>query len=105
MKDFDIWLAVVLTAFAFFLLVNYAFAHSWYERSCCSDKDCGPVKYEEITEHPDGSISWRHCNWPAGDSRIKKSRDGLFHVCVAPLGPAMNSTGYCYCIYKPAPMF
>ena len=105
MESYDIWLAIVLVVVAFFLLVNYAFGHDWYDNECCNDKDCSPVDYSEVQEHSDGSITFRHCHFPASSHRIRKSKDGEWHVCIAPLGPDNNSTGYCYCVYKPAPMF
>jgi len=105
MKEYDIWLAVVLTVVAFFMLITFAFGHEWYDNECCNDTDCSPVDPAEVQEHGDGSITFRHCNFPADSTRIRWSHDSDFHVCIAPSGPENMSTGWCYCIYKPRPMF
>ena len=98
------WLFIVALV-TFGVWIGVANAHSWYDPVCCNDRDCSPVDYNEIQEHGDGSITFRHCNFKANDTRIRWSHDGEWHVCIGPNGPENNATGYCYCIYKPRPVF
>jgi hypothetical protein len=71
-------------------------AHSWYDTYCCNTKDCAPVVASTVVVTPDG---WRVTLGP-GDhplvtkpimalvpftsSKIRRSQDSDFHVCVFP---------------------
>jgi hypothetical protein len=59
--------------------------HSWYDESCCHDKDCHPVPCAQIEKIGQG-WQWRDGNqrhWFPPD-RLKLSQDGHCHVCVSP---------------------
>ena len=76
-------------------LAGPAAAHSWYEPSCCSSRDCMPV--------PAGTVTWTKEGWhvtleqhehvfatgpideviPHDDPRIRQSLDGNAHVCLS----------------------
>lgn len=92
------------------VLARQAAAHSWYDFACCSGRDCAPAPVHAVSEERGG---WRvtlqpgeHPMVPAGspartwliafnDPRIRKSRDGAFHPCVAHVG------GDLLCLYVP----
>lgn len=81
-----------------------ASAHSWYDSDCCSNEDCVPVLASTVRETPRGfvytPISGRSCFFPKDSAmqRIRKSKDGEYHVCI-------TKNGVCQCIYKPDLMF
>lgn len=63
-------------------------AHSWYEPYCCSDKDCKPLRPEEVTEDTDqyiviinGKVAYEI---PKDSKIIRPSQDGNFHICISP---------------------
>jgi hypothetical protein len=82
------------------LLPLPAIAHDWYDRNCCSDRDCEPLPPEAVEDMADG---W-HINYiSARGFRVKfvlphgkerHSHDGQFHGCAAP-------TNF-YCLYVPS---
>jgi hypothetical protein len=41
-------------AAAVMLLNGAAVAHSWYDESCCHDRDCRPIPCEQIEKLADG---------------------------------------------------
>jgi hypothetical protein len=45
---------VCLLAAALMLVSGAATAHSWYSEQCCHDKDCHPVRCQEIEKISDG---------------------------------------------------
>lgn len=60
-------------------LCNRAPAHSWYPDHCCSDKDCYPVRCEEVKAIGDyyywrGHAFAKNASYP--------SKDGNCHVCI-----------------------
>jgi len=84
-------LIIVLIAL---LCATLAFAHSWYPRECCSDKDCKPVACDSLSEGE--LITPRSSRIPAmiyteggakyyGEKRwLKPSPDDQCHVCIQP---------------------
>lgn len=66
-------------------------AHGWYDLECCSNKDCAPVKPNEVTVTEKG-YSFRGKHVPGWAHR--RSKDGQFHACV--LGD-----GTLRCLYIP----
>ncbi len=69
-------------ALALLLCANgaYASGHEWYPSACCSDKDCHPVRCEEIKTSPD-YYWWHGIGFPRNASY--PSQDGACHVCVS----------------------
>ena len=120
--------AFIIAAVIFGLWLGVANAHEspggmTYSGWCCNDNDCAPINYEDVTEHPDGSITFRHCRFRdvligsaeqlAGDGVIKQSTDGEWHACILPDneegwqfdgGPYQNN-GQCRCLYRPPRLF
>jgi hypothetical protein len=82
-------------------LVGTARAHDWYDQACCHDKDCRPVKCEDIeritTAHGSGWIWHRDKGgiWFPQD-RLKHSLDGNCHACIS---EATTPPGIC--LYMP----
>jgi hypothetical protein len=71
--------------------------HSWYDESCCHDKDCHPVPCEQIERLKFG-WQWRNGkvrHWFPPD-RLKASHDTACHVCVSP-----DTIPSGICIYLP----
>jgi hypothetical protein len=88
-------------AAAVMLLNGDAAAHSWYDESCCHDRDCHPIPCEQIEKLGDGWV-WRdmatkHPYWFPHD-RLKASRDNACHVCVSP-----KTVPGGICLYVPLP--
>lgn len=58
-------------------------AHSWYDGTCCSEKDCRPVKLGEVKLQGDGWLVVPTGELlPFNDIRLKHSRDPLMHRCL-----------------------
>ena len=61
-------------------------AHSWYDQSCCSDRDCHPVNSDDLVEVENGC--WKYL--PTGarfcGNQVKPSQDKHWHVCVSNTG-------------------
>lgn len=72
---------VVRTFIILLLLTTNAFAHSWYDHECCSDKDCHPIEdCDELIDNADGSVRWK--DFVFSKERVKPSQDKYCHVCV-----------------------
>jgi hypothetical protein len=75
-------------------------AHSWYDLSCCSEKDCHPVPQEELEQ--DGNGDWVHL--PTGlrfhGSMIKPSQDKHWHICYSPDNGIHKDIPYCVYIQQ-----
>lgn len=88
-----------------------------YPLSCCSGVDCAEVSGATIKEGPDaitvtlaiGSHPMVQ-HWPVtftvpyGDSRIKDSPDGVWHVCVSRQNPQLSAAmmgGQLLCLFQP----
>lgn len=83
-----------------------AFAHSFYDANCCSDRDCRPLEWEWVKTTPEGYwISEPGALAPAfvpfGDKRIRPSPaedlEQRFHICTQ--GGLPN--GRVLCLYVP----
>jgi hypothetical protein len=92
---------VCLLAAALMLVNGAATAHSWYSEQCCHDKDCHPVRCQEIEKISDGWLwhdkATKRRHWFPHD-RLHASRDDTCHVCVSPL-----TTPSGICLYVPLP--
>ena len=64
--------------------------HSWYDASCCSDKDCRSVSDDDILEG-DADYIYLPNGLHFPKSMEKPSHDKNFHVCYEGKRP--------YCIY------
>lgn len=83
------------TALALMLTASGAVAHSWYDATCCSARDCAPVPAASIVAMGDGYhvtlmpgdhplIRWPlRTVVPYGDPRINWSQDASQHACIA----------------------
>lgn len=83
-------------------------AHSWYDLTCCSDRDCAPVPDRSIVAMGDGYhvtlmpgdhplIRWPlRAVIPFDDPRVHLSKDARQHACIG-VGPD-NYQGI-LCIY------
>lgn len=71
-------------------LMDEARAHSWYDTSCCSGRDCEAISIEAVTESATGwTVDYLskqgfivHGFTPRGKER--DSQDGQFHGCAMP---------------------
>lgn len=74
------------------LVASPVSAHDWYDRECCSDHDCAPIKRSIIQWTPTG---WRVVIRPGEHplarqrieavipfSQIRQSRDQFWHACI-----------------------
>ena len=101
-----IWL-LVLAGIVVAFHVTPAFAHSWYDGACCSDKDCAPIPREYVTERKDGYEVHIPAGGhplvdepldafvPYGDSKDRRSHDANFHGCISAY------SGKLICLYSP----
>lgn len=70
---------IALVLLALDLVIGDAFGHDWYPASCCSDRDCGPLSRDLVTETPAGyTLSTGEF---IDRKRVKFSPDGEFHIC------------------------
>lgn len=92
------------TALAVLIISGAAWAHDaptgWsYSPACCSNRDCGQVPADWISEGQDGvRIMPTGEVIPYSDSRIKVSPDGLVHWCRSPYDPSPRTI----CLYLPS---
>lgn len=99
-----IWRIAFLALVGFYLLLSCAViasAHDWYDPWCCNTNDCAPERPGQVTEGPGGygvRLGDRRVLVPFGDTRIKDSKDGRFHVCELPQGQVR-------CLYVPMRSF
>lgn len=65
----------------------------WYDRDCCSNRDCEPIPEEAVSVTQAGQWHVRYINFNGAlvdadvpRARIRPSRDGRFHACSTPVG-------------------
>jgi hypothetical protein len=74
--------------------------HSWYDATCCTEKDCRPVVKGEVTLTKDGWLvkpvdrAWSQVI-PFTSYKVKPSMDVNMHICVG--------LSQIFCLYKPDP--
>lgn len=90
-----------------------AYAHQaptgWsYDPACCSGRDCAQIATSRVKPTSDGwlvtvgpgdhpiIVDQQTYRIPYTDSKIRKSGDEFFHLCIAPYDPT-----YVYCFYVP----
>lgn len=78
------------------LSASPAFAHSWYDARCCSDRDCHPVPCGQLRADADGGVTFLPTGVQFFRENVLLSRDAQCHICTS--HPETNS-GYGYCAY------
>lgn len=69
-----------------------------YPPSCCSNQDCREVATVDVLEGPDGYRIRQNGETVAyGDTRLKDSPDGAFHLCTV----AGTDEGRTLCLFVP----
>lgn len=75
------------------LIAVLASVHLWYDKECCADVDCHPVPPGTVKELRDGVAVTGYGILDYSDPRLRWSKDGGEHVCIAPSG--------LMCVYRP----
>ena len=104
-------MVLAVAGMALMIYVKFAYAHEapagWeYDQGCCSDRDCGVMAFNTVVPTQEG---W-HVRLEAGDhhyfegavdmvipfddSRLRKSQDTEFHIC-------LSKSGILFCLYVP----
>ncbi len=78
------------------LLATSAQAHSWYDGRCCSGRDCHPVPCDDLSQDPDGSVTFRPTGVHVFRENVLPSQDAQCHLCTSKPG---RNEGYGYCAY------
>ena len=92
-RAYKLHLSALLVVGTLLLTIASSFGHSWYDASCCSNRDCHPVNAEDVIELENGSWKYLPLNIVFTKDKVKPSRDGKFHVCYGP------ESHYPFCIY------
>lgn len=91
------WL-MFMAALAF---ATYVKAHSWYEPSCCSDRDCEALAPERIQITPQGYVLPNGQTVPFGQERVSPDKD--YHWCRYPgTQPLVHPYNERVCFYAPS---
>jgi hypothetical protein len=93
---------VVLVAFLTFVLWSeVAKAHSFYEASCCNDRDCAPLPPEQVQVTPQGYVLPNGQTVPFGQERVSPDKD--YHWCRYPgTQPLVHPYNERVCFYAPS---
>ncbi len=86
----------MVAALVALLLATGAHAHSWYDGRCCSGRDCHPVPCEDLSQGPDGSVTYRPTGVHVFRENVLPSKDAQCHLCTSKPG---RNEGYGYCAY------
>lgn len=82
---------------AMVLLASPAYAHSWYAKECCDNRDCAPI----LEKHRNGAGDWvvtTKIGTTTFSSKIviKPSQDEEDHACmIPPFGPGQSPMPLC----------
>lgn len=104
-----LWIIVFLCAFK--LAVGGAHAHSWYDRDCCSHRDCFSVV--KMMTRPDGTLFLLNngeqvmvSNYYFGllqrAGKLRASKDDNWHVCYRDYKFGHFNERVAECVYSPA---
>lgn len=94
-------IAVAALVAAFVFVAPVAFAHSWYDYVCCSDRDCYPLPDDAVLEEQSNGdylvrwvspLSGKIIEGRVVKRNVKDTRDGRIHGCE-------RSDGLPRCIY------
>lgn len=81
-------------------IVSEAYAHSWYDRSCCDVTDCTPLPPDAVQVTPQGYRLPNGQLVPFARARVSMDRD--FHWCRrSPTSPLIEPYGELACFYAP----
>jgi hypothetical protein len=101
---------LVIVSLALIGTANRAFAHSWYDPHCCSDKDCAPVTHSQrtVVNGIPGEIMTSKIGTtfvPDSFKSVYPSRDAELHICMTLPTAEPNSGDIApsrpICVYKP----
>lgn len=84
-----------MTALAVILIFSPVQIHSWYDQSCCKDRDCHPVNCDTVHKTYDGGWNWEGIHFDR--QKLRVSQDDGCHVCVIPDAGVLEGI----CIYLP----
>ena len=101
---FDILIVALFGLLIFIALSNSkAHSHEWYDKECCSDKDCAPVEEIKFLTDKEGratvSVKTKH-GYAEGQLKhitIRPSKDDEYHACLVVYHAAVIR-----CLYVPA---
>lgn len=79
----------------FLLLCTSASAHDFYDRECCSNRDCAPVASWRVKPLVDGWHVDRTDVVPYLSPKVRSAPDGKYHICRNPFSKKL------LCIYVP----
>lgn len=86
MKIDRIYQAMAITAIAFLLFIVFTSkiqAHSWYDKDCCSDKDCSEVIDKQDDGHGNLILTSKHGTVLVSPAFPRKpSQDENEHICI-----------------------
>ena len=74
-------------------------AHSWYPVECCSEKDCEPLKADEVRDLPEGYLFPNGQTVP--NNLTRQSRDGQYHWCRIMGTNIIIKSDDKYCVFIP----
>jgi hypothetical protein len=83
--------ALAVFCLAMVVLIKTAQSHAWYDRQCCSGKDCEQLPDGAVTMEPGGyHVKYRAMLGLAVDvivpyEKARPSQDGNFHGCANPM--------------------
>jgi len=77
--EFCLWLAIFVVLILFAAMPGRA--HSWYDATCCSERDCRPMASDEFAI-VDGRVVYLATgqSWALND--VRESQDAQWHVCI-----------------------
>lgn len=115
MRWFLAYVLVCLLA-AIWVVDQKAYAHEWYDRDCCDDKDCTPVKKMEFRDNGDtilytdmfAPITIRQTWWAQAAKStnrrpLRPSMDSGWHVCAIQFRDSDEKPiHFVRCLYTPA---
>lgn len=82
------------------LLVGGAWAHSWYDRTCCDVSDCSPLPPDAVQVTPQGYRLPNGQLLPFARARVSMDRD--YHWCRrSSSSPLIEPYGEQACFYAP----
>lgn len=82
-------------------LVTKVYAHSFYDASCCNDRDCAPLAPEQVQVTPNGYVLPNGQTVPFGQERVSPDKD--YHWCRYPgTQPLVHPYNERVCFYAPA---
>ncbi len=91
---------LALAAFAY-MMPLYALAHSFYDASCCNDRDCAPLAPEQVQVTPNGYVLPNGQTVPYGQERVSPDKD--YHWCRYPgTQPLVHPYNERVCFYAPS---